>query len=273
MKFQNFSIQEILPEMLSFGIRAEMDERYASELPVTSRSVYKWRRLNSFPLEFILQNKASKHVTALKSGNGNAHSRIRLPGEFNPEFAYLLGAMRDGSLIKSHGKHFVRLYDTKDARWITEVRKIFRKLFELEIHLRYQKTMNTAYLDISSKPLYYLLRMIFGNNMHKGIPEIIKTAPSGIKKAFVSGFFDAEGHVPHKFSTKYQIDLTQNDYKSLEFSKQFIESCGIRCGKISGHRLPIYGKDNIRKFHETFSLLNKEKSRRLTMFYETPSSA
>jgi hypothetical protein len=46
---------------------------------------------------------------------------------------------------------------------------------------------------------------------------------------------------------------------------------GIECGKISTHILPIYGKEKLKKFHETLNLLNKEKSNRLRFLIESSS--
>ncbi len=260
--------------MLNLEIRIEVQQELLGNIKIEKHQMYKWRRLNSFPLHFISKKYRNllKNVKYIKSGTGSAHSKIRIPEKFSKDLAYLMGAMRDGSLIKSRGKHFVRLYDTADAKWISSVKEIFSKLFETEMHLRYNKKFDVAYLEISSKPLFSLMKILFENNMHKDVPEIIKTAPLEIQKSYIEGFFDAEGHVPHKNTKRYQIDFTQKDPKSLEFVKKFLENFGIKCGKISTHRLPIYGKENLSKFHENFTFLNLEKSKRLKFLFEAPPS-
>lgn len=273
MKFQNFSIERLFEKMLNLGIRLELNPECVKQVSVYRRQVYKWRRLNSFPLELIFDKHKHllKTVTHIKSGVGSAHSRIKVPREFSRDLAYLLGAMRDGSLISSGGKHFIRLYDTRDAKWITKVKNIFKDVFETEMHTRYQKRSCVAYLDISSKPLFHMFKVLFNGCMYKDVPEIVKTAPTEIQKAYIEGFFDAEGHVPHS-TKKYQIDLTQDDRKSLEFAKTILEKFGIKCGKISTHRLPIYGKENVGKFYHKFMLLNSLKTERLKLLLEATRS-
>ncbi len=273
MKFQNFSTEKLLEKMLNLEIRVELESGCVKQVGVHKRQVYKWRRLNSFPLELIFDKYKHllKNVTHVKSGTGSAHSKIKLPKKFNRDLAYLLGAMRDGSLITSCGKHFIRLYDTRDAKWSRKVKNIFKTIFEIDMHIRYQKRFDTAYLDTSSKSLFHLLNVLFNGCMHKDAPEIIKTAPKRIQKAYIEGFFDAEGHVPHK-PNRYQIDLTQKDRKSLEFAKTVLENLGIRCGKISTHRLPIYGKENIEKFYHKFIFLNSSKAKRLELLLEATRS-
>lgn len=252
--------------MLNLEIRVELDNENIKKIVPFKRQVYKWRRLNTFPLELIFNEYSNllETVTHIKSGTGSAHSRIRVPKEFDKDLAYLLGAMRDGSLISSCGKHFVRLYDTLDAKWINEVKEIFKRVFEINIHMRHQKRINAAYLDISSKPLFHLLKILFNGHMHKGVPEIIKTAPLKLQKAYIEGFFDAEGHVPHRFKY-YRIDFTQDDRESLEYVKNVLERFEIKSAKISNHLLPICGKTNIENFNKTFMFLNPSKSKRIEL--------
>ncbi len=259
--------------MLNLEIRVELEPEYIKEISVYRRRVYKWRRLNSFPLELIFDKNRNllKYVIYIKSGRGSAHSKIKIPTTFNKDLAYLLGAMRDGSLIYSGGKHFIRLYDSSDATWIRNIENIFENLFEIKMHLRQQKKINCAYLDISSKPLYHFLSILFNGCIHKGVPEIIETAPLHLQKAYIEGFFDAEGHVPHT-TKKCRIDFTQNDRDSLEFIKKVLESFDIKSAKISNHLLPICGKENIENFYNKFIFLNPLKTKRIKLLLKaTPS--
>lgn len=275
MKFKNFGKKEILEKMLNVEIRLELEENILNQIKPTKIKIYKWRRLNSFPLDFVHSNYRNllPKTVFLKSGNGNAHSKVKIPRNFTKGLAYIMGALRDGSVYTSRGKHWIRIYDTSDAMWIKTVNKIFKQIFDTELHLRSQKKINAAYLDVSSKPLFHLFKILFnGKQIHKDVPEIIKTSPIEIKKAYIEGFFDAEGHVPHNNTKRYQIDFSQKDIKSLEFVKDVLENIGIKCGKISTNRLPIYGKDNIRKFYSTLNLLNLERSKRIRILIEAPQS-
>ncbi len=271
MNFKEFCIKNMLKKLRTNNLRLELHSASLEEIKPIKANIWKWKYLNSFPSDFIFKEHENllNNVTHIKSGNGNAHSRIKLPKEFNKEFAYLLGAMRDGSLISSSNKHWIRIYDEANSKWLKVVNEIFKDLFELELHSRRQKRFRVDYLDISSKPLFCLLSILVDGKIHKDVPQIIKTAPRELKQAYIEGFFDAEGHVPHKKGR--QIDFTQKNCVALKFIKEYLRSIGVFCGKISAYKLPIYGKLNITKFYNLCNFRNEDKLNRFRAFVDSLS--
>lgn len=249
-------------------MRAEILESRINDIRNESNSIRKWKRLNSFPLSFIKDKYPDilDSITHLKSGTGCAFTRVKIPEELSPQLAYLLGAMRDGSLIKSKGKHWVRLYDSAHSRWIENVQKIFEQIFEIKLHIRYQKHIQEKYLDVSSKPLYHMINIMVDGKLHKSVPKIIQNSRLEIQKAYISGFFDAEGHVPSEKvkNKRFRVTFTQKDESALRFIISVLEKeLEIKCSSISNYSFAIYGESMVKKFHHNFRLLNPTKSERL----------
>jgi len=184
------------------------------------------------------------------------------------DLAYILGALRDGSLIYSDDKkYWVRIYDNKNSNWLNILSKMLENLFGIKFHLRYQRKINEKYLDISNKNLFYSITNLVDGNLHGGIPRIIRNANLEIKKAYICGFFDAEGYVPYSSvkNKRFRIAFNQKNISSLIFIKSVLGNLGIKCPKISQHVLSIYGKENLLKFYNNFQIKNPEKLKRLEL--------
>ncbi len=244
------------------GIRCELSEtsnKKAKGILKTIRK-YKWFRNNSYPLEIILRYKGLKNnVVYLKSGNGKSHTKAKLVTALNPKLAYLLGAMRDGTIMQNSGMHWVRIYDNLNSQWIENVNiPLFKEVFEVNLHLR--KTKSAKYCDISNKPLLLQLKLIVNNNLHGDVPQAIKDAEFDIVRYYIRGFFDAEGYVGKR---KNVIMFSQMNRNALEFIKKTLEKNKISCGKIIDHRLPIYNKENVSNFFGEIGSSNQSKFDRL----------
>ena len=273
VELERYDTHEMIHRLEGMGVRAELERDCVPEIKDHSNKIRRWKWLNSFPLEFIIKlyPRFIKRITYLKSGTGLGFSRIKVPKEFDKNLAYMLGALRDGSLINSSGKHWVRIYDAKYSDWLEKIAPIFENLFEIKFHIRYQKIFNEKYLDISSKPLFHILKILVGKKIHKDVPKIIKNAALTIQKSYISGFFDAEGHVPSAIKKARRITFSQKDTNSLIFIRETLKEIGIQCGKISNHTLPIFGKENMNKFYQQFKILHPEKINRFKTFVEYPS--
>lgn len=186
--------------------------------------------------------------------------------KLNKDFAYILGSLRDGSLIFNEDKkYWIRIYDRKDSTWLEELSVILYRTFDVRFHMRYQKKINMKYLDVSCKDLYNFLQDVIGHNLHGDIPEAIRNSEMGLQKAYIAGFFDAEGYVPYPTvkNKRFRISFNQKNRQALVFIRDVLQTLGIKCSKISQHVLPIYGKHNLMKFYDSFELRNPEKTRRL----------
>lgn len=248
-------------------MRVELADSAVNKITANTNNLRKWKRLNSFPLQFIYKEykELLPSITHVKSGTGRSFSRVKIPENLTEELAYILGAMRDGSLINVSRKHWVRLYDSAESKWIENVLPLFQKTFEVKLHLRYQKQISEKYLDISSKPLFSMITLLVDGKLHKDVPSIIKKANTKIKIAYIAGFFDAEGSVPspNVKNKRFRISFSQKNSASLNFIRSTLESLGIRPSKVSHYSFDIYGQEKIRKFHTNFNLLNPKKSARL----------
>ena len=267
---------KLLQGNIENDLRVELDAARIEDVRTENNKIRKWKKLNSFPLKFIYEKypKLLVHVKYFKSGTGSAFTKAKIPEEMTTELAYVLGAMRDGSLIKSSGKHWVRLYDSAKSKWIEEVQKIFEEIFEVKFAIRYQKKIDEKYLDISSKPLCLMMENLVDGKLHKGIPKIIRNSSKKTQIAYICGFFDAEGHVPSKTvkHKRFRITFTQKDDASLIFIKNVLSEFGIKTSKISNYSFAIYGKEMIMKFHHNFELLNPNKLERLEEMLNTSTS-
>jgi hypothetical protein len=76
--------------------------------------------------------------------------------------------------------------------------------------------------------------------------------------------FDAEGTVHNK---RYAIRVSSNKKQTIHVVKKIIESFGIKTGKIHADKtafiLPIYGKENLKRFSDVVNFRHKEKKNRL----------
>ncbi len=54
----------------------------------------------------------------------------------------------------------------------------------------------------------------------------------GEAAAFVRGYFDAEGGMPRHAEDRFYIQFVQKDRADLARTQTFLESFGIRCGRI-----------------------------------------
>jgi hypothetical protein len=59
-----------------------------------------------------------------------------------------------------------------------------------------------------------------------------KGKSTGEKIAYIRGYFDAEGGIPHSITAPLYIQLCQKNRQELQELKAMLQSLGIRCGKI-----------------------------------------
>ncbi len=130
--------------------------------------------------------------------------------------AYLLGALHDGTYNRFHktfrfsqkGKAWLRILQsllrrTGNASWIYREGKM-RNVFPLET--------TASFLDIHFDPL------------------ALKSSRERI--AYVRGYFDAEGGMPHNSRAPFYIQICQKNLEELHKVRNFLENTGIKCGVI-----------------------------------------
>ncbi len=128
--------------------------------------------------------------------------------------AYLHGAMHDASLNKKKRIRFCQKYQ----EWLEVIQ-------DMLVEIGYQSWL---YKEGKTRNLYVLETLC---------PELsfsfdpAKIRHNNEKKAYVKGFFDAEGGVPRN-GKKFYIQLVQKDKKKMEIIKAMLSSLGIQSGKV-----------------------------------------
>ncbi len=116
------------------------------------------------------------------------------------DLAYLLGALRDGTVTRYKEKNKTHSHVTfysKDIEWLTYLQKLFNKVFQEELKVNKPKG-GTAYIRKYSKELVNLLEKRFQHPVGKQIKwetpdSLLKSSNKKIWASYISGFFDAEG--------------------------------------------------------------------------------
>ncbi len=218
--------------------------------------------LDSIPPEFI----CALH---------NCNVPIKIPKELTDDLAYLVGLLRDGTVNKEkHGEYTCAFY-SKNINFLKVVKPKIENLFDLSLTI--EKFGECYGVRIRSKTLYLFFKLIFNfiSRQEKwNTPKIIKSANEQIKRSYISGFFDAEGGIPHleviqkpKRKNLY-IKFVQKNKESLEFIKSHLDSLGIETGE-------VYWNDNknnlkvrmssLKSCSHYIKSLHPEKANRLVM--------
>ena len=168
--------------------------------------------------------------------------KVMLPRETNSKLAYLLGyTMGDGCLVDylkrkvSTGsfKYEIKIASTTEDFAKNVLNPLFKNSFGIKGNI-YKTNSECFVLYIQSKVLYVFLNKIFEFPIGKKkgkliVPRLIKKSEYEIKKSFVAGFFDADGHV---YIKNKEIAFTQADRRFLEELSEILNDIGINTRRI-----------------------------------------
>lgn len=156
-------------------------------------------------------------------------------------YAYLHGAMHDATLNKGKRIRFGQKY----PEWLETLKDLLCLVEENSWIYKEGKTRNLYILETVCKNLDFSFN-----------PKNLST--KGEKIAYIRGFFDAEGGIPHN-NGKFYIQLVQKDLIKMETIKKVLTDLGISCGKIHNPSVrvdPDYWRLFIsRKSHKEFALI------------------
>ncbi len=218
--------------------------------------------------------------------------------EIDIDFAYILGAIRDGSIsIPSSGKHEVTLAADSHKKWLINV--IIPKAINIfgipETKIKvysvwsHKSKMEFFRVKIYSRKIHEILSQFYspGNQRMWKTPEAIKSSPLKMQIEYVRGFYDADGGCrdAKKFlegktkSINCEIGISCVHKGELNEPLMFIKSLLDRFEVKSSIRklndqLKITGKQNLLKFYETFTPFNSRKRKmleELLRFYDVVS--
>ena len=129
-------------------------------------------------------------------------------------FAYLHGAMHDGSLNKKKRIRFGQKY----PQWLDILKDLLESV-----------GVNSWIYKEGKDREYYILETVCKNLDFSFNPITLTT--KGEKIAYIRGFFDAEGGVPRTHDEFY-IQLVQKNLPKMETLKKILIDLGIESGKI-----------------------------------------
>lgn len=156
-----------------------------------------------------------------------------------PDLAYLLGALRDGSIYYNRaGRNYVTAFYQQSREWLEEA--IAQRLIRLfGVHCRVEEyAPNRWRIRAYSKQLYRMWREDFGfpeegiGQAHWTTPNGIMTANRDAKCAYIRGFFDAEGDVSPRTSTSPYIGFSQKNRQVLQDLQQLLKELDLPTGHI-----------------------------------------
>lgn len=206
--------------------------------------------------------------------------------------AYIIGALRDGcfTVNKKYHVYRVRIYQ-KNKEWLEKIADKFYQTFGKKPRIEYDRRDGVWCLILDSKSVYDKLLELSefpGNQKIWKTPKTVLEASQDIKKAYIRGFFDAEGGVPHIEKKKQEqknirIYFSQVSKNALTELKTLIEEFGIKCGRISGpyfkigykhptYGLRIHGIKEVAKFSVLIGSMHPEKILRLGAIEELNQS-
>ena len=171
-----------------------------------------------------------------KFGQGNSSS-CSLPLHLTAKLAYLLGALRDGTLCA--GKKYEISFYQKDTRWFSIIKNCIKGTFQptSKILVFENRKNSSPKLSISSRPIIEFINRVCGVPLHNkikwGTPEIIKEARWEIQKFYIRGYFDADGRTSYKYQ---KIGFCQASPESLHDIKEMLEKNNIQCRNITKYK-------------------------------------
>ena len=182
----------------------------------------------------------------------------------NNDLAYLVGALRDGSVYYYKGnRSYYTIFYQKDKTWLeNSIGNRIKSLFNVNYTIDEYKKEHYR-LRISNKSIYELWQNEYKFPKEgKGqddwlIPEKIMNGTLDEKIMFIRGFFDTEGDCSPKSSKSPYIGISQKNKEVLEQMKGLFDEVGINTTKVhlidkksNTHRIAISDKVSIKLFIE-----------------------
>ncbi len=201
--------------------------------------------------------------------------------ELTKNLAYLLGALRDGSVLRYSDKqgkihHYITFY-SKDTKWLNFLSKLLKKTFSgNQIFCKPRK--GTPYLRIYSKKIAIQIQKEFDHPLKSQItwktPKILMdTGNKEIIKWYIGGFWDAEGGFDIRtHQIRFHLSWNGLECPPLNDIKRLLRKLNISSGNVGIYKnkngnyprfvLRVSKKDN-KNFIKNIPIFNPSKKRKI----------
>lgn len=181
---------------------------------------------------------ASNYMCIISGSN----IQIKIPTELTEELAYLIGVLRDGTVVQeNYGKYseYCCAFYSKYKEFLKIIKNTIDKNFDIKTKIKKHGTIWC--IRVRSMTMYLFFKLLFEipqKQEYWATPKLIKKSNEKIIQAYISGFYDAEGSCPHfeesiKLKRKnLYISFVQKNKESLEFIKKYLEKRNIETTNI-----------------------------------------
>ncbi len=239
----------------------------ASYFQTDEKNIRNWIKNGKFPLKTLVDFRTDKETESIinlitnkikfLSVQSSPH-KVKIP-KITSEIAYLAGYISgDGHLknpLKSN-KWEITIESWKEKKHLKRCKEIVNRHFAISPVISKNKTRKGWRLFINSKIVFLYFSEIFRIPHGKKsstirVPEVIKRSSQKIKRAYISGWIDAEGFLT-KSHGRPQFEFFIKNNSVSDWVKENIEEMGIKVNKNKKGTLIIYSK-NVPIFLSFFS--------------------
>jgi len=152
----------------------------------------------------------------------------------------LLGALHDGGIGIYKGKRkreyrvYISQYKEGAEKWLQLVKQFFTEVFRTHVTGPIK-----GVISVSRKEVFFFLNLECGIGANRTpwyTPRWILWADNHIKRAYVRGFFDADGSFLVREKKNNEIQFSQKSRRTLSELKDILNSLDIRTGNIAKSR-------------------------------------
>ena len=190
--------------------------------------------------------------------------------------AYLVGALADGSLYHNPKHYIYRVsYYQKLKKYHEKcIEPRIVQLFNRKGHFYYDRRKDVHFYEITSKFVYQRMSEAAGpfkGQQQRRVPDWIQNEPIEVRRAFIQGFFDADGfYTTDEINSDFRVRFGQADYVVLEGIRTILGYDGFRCSNVLGpyqskpeakpyYELHLHGCQQVVRFHHLIKPCHPDK--------------
>lgn len=206
----------------------------------------------------------------LKKGFNNTARKVIVPSAYTPQIAEFFGVMLgDGHINPTQ---VTVTLGTKEEEYVRYVIRLIRKIFRTEAHVFFKTNMindskyRMVYFGSVAAVRWLLAKGLVYNKVKSqvDVPRWIFSKPK-FMKAFLRGFFDTDGSV-YALRFGIQISLTNRSIPMLHSLHAMLTTLGYSPSAISGYRLYLTKRSEVRNFFLDIRPANPKHQRRFAEF-------